>query len=146
MGSDIDDRKRAEDELRRKEAFLTEGERLNATGSFCWRVDADELTISEQLRRIYGFERDTPVTLELIRTRVHPEDAPLLAEKVELARRGVNDHRYDLRLLMPDGSTRYLRTNSRGTRGRYGRLEYVGAVQEVTFSSLLTQTTPCARA
>jgi len=37
--TDIDDRKRAEEELRRSEAFLAEGQRLSLSGSFLWRLD-----------------------------------------------------------------------------------------------------------
>ena len=34
---DITERKRAEEELRRSEAFLAEAQRLSSTGSFSWR-------------------------------------------------------------------------------------------------------------
>ncbi len=81
--TDIDDRKRAEEELRRSEAFLAEGQRLSLSGSFLWRLDTDEITFSEQLYRIHEFDRDSPVTLERIRSRIHPEDLPLLSEKIE---------------------------------------------------------------
>ena len=50
---DITKRKRAEQELRRSEAFLAEGQRLSSTGSFSWRVDTDLITWSEELYRIY---------------------------------------------------------------------------------------------
>src|SRR5438132_7725820 len=45
--TDIDARKRAEDELRRSEAFLAEGLRLSSTVTFSWRLDTDEVTLSE---------------------------------------------------------------------------------------------------
>jgi PAS domain S-box-containing protein len=128
--TDIDDRKRAEDELKRNQRFLAEGQRMNRTGTFAWRLDPDEITFSDELCRI--FELDPPLTLEKILGRVHEEDVPLVAEKVALARQGVNDHEYECRLRMPDGSTRYLRTNAFGTRDRDGRLEYIGAMQDVT--------------
>ena len=81
--TDIDERKRAEDALRRSEAFLAEGQRLSRIGTFSWRVETDEITWSEQLYRIFGFERDVPVTLELIGGRVHPEDIPLMNDMIE---------------------------------------------------------------
>ena len=64
--TDIDERKRAEDALKRSEAFLAEGQRLSSMGSFSWRVETDEITWSEELYRIFGFEQDVPVTLDLI--------------------------------------------------------------------------------
>ena len=83
---DITARKQAEEELRRSEAFLAEGQRLSATGSFSWRVATDEITWSEQLYRIFEFDQDVPVTLELIGTRVHPEDISLVARMIDRAR------------------------------------------------------------
>jgi C4-dicarboxylate-specific signal transduction histidine kinase len=118
--------------LERSEAFLAEAQRLSSTGSFSWRVDADEITFSEQLYRIFELDSDTPVTLEQIGSRVHPEDISLLSEKTDLARRNINDHDYGIRLRMPDGRVKYLRTKSYGIRHKDGRLEHIGAIQDVT--------------
>jgi PAS domain S-box-containing protein len=130
--TDIDERKRAEDALKRSEAFLAEGQRLSRIGSFSWRVETDEITWSEELYRIFGFERDVPVTLDLIGTRVHPEDIPLLNDMVERARGAVKDFEYEHRLLMPDYSVKYLHLIAHGIRDNDGRLEYIAAVQDVT--------------
>jgi PAS domain S-box-containing protein len=129
---DITERKRADEELRRSEAFLAEGQRLNLTGTFCWCLDTDEITVSEQLYRIYEFDQDAPVTLALIISRVHPEDLPLVSDKIERARGGHNDLNYEFRLRMPDESVKYLRTVAHVTHSSNGRLELVGAVQDVT--------------
>jgi signal transduction histidine kinase len=118
--------------LERSEAFLAEGQRLSSTGTFSWRLDTDEITFSEELYRIFEFDCDAPVMLEQIVGRVHPEDIPLLSEKIDLARRNINDHDYAIRLRMPDGRVKYLRTKSYGIRDRDGRLEHVGAIQDAT--------------
>jgi PAS domain S-box-containing protein len=130
--TDIDERKRAEEELRRSEAFLAQGQRLNLTGTFAWNLDTDELTFSAQLYRIFELDPDVPVKLEQIGTRVHPEDLPLLTEKIGLARKNINDLDYGIRLRMPDGRIKYLRTKSCGIRHSAGRLEHIGAIQDVT--------------
>jgi hypothetical protein len=130
--TDINDRKRAEEELRRSEAFLAEGQRLSRTGSFSWRSDPDEITFSDELYRIFEFEKDLPITLEQIGARVHPEDLPLLAEKIQRARAGTDDHDYEIRLQMPHGRVKYLRTAMRGARYRDGRQECLGSVQDIT--------------
>ena len=130
--TDIDERKRAEDALKRSEAFLAEGQRLSQIGTFSWRVETDEIMWSEELYRIFGFERDVPVTLDLIGTRVHPEDIPLMNDMVERARGAVRDIEYEHRLLMPDDSVKYLHLIAHGIRDNDGRLEYIGAVQDVT--------------
>ena len=120
------------DKLQRSEAFLAEAQRLSLTGSFSWRVTTQEITWSEQLYRIFGFDQGIPVTLELIGTRVHPEDLPLLHEMIERARGAGTDFEYGLRLQMPDQSIKYLHLVAHGTRDQDGRLEYIGAVQDVT--------------
>src|ERR1700751_5901024 len=52
---DIEDRKRAEEELRRSEFYLSEGQRLAHTGSWAWNVRTDALFWSEEIFRIYGY-------------------------------------------------------------------------------------------
>lgn len=125
---------RSQEDLRRSEAFLAEGQRLSATGSFSWKVATDEITWSEQLYRIYEFEIGVPVTLELIRTRVHPEDISLL-EKMKMVDRacgGCDDFEWQYRLLMPDHSIKYLHAVAHAIRNRDGQLEYIAVIQDVT--------------
>jgi PAS domain S-box-containing protein len=118
--------------LQRSEAFLAEAQRLSLTGSFSWRVTTDEFTWSDQLYRIFEFEQSMPVTLELIGTRVHPEDIPLLHGVIERARSTGIDFECEHRLQMADQSIKYLHIVAHGTRNEDGRLEYIGAVQDVT--------------
>jgi len=128
---DITERKHAEEKLRRSEAFLSEGQRLSRTGSFSWRVATEEITWSEQVYRIFEFDTESPVTLGLIGSRVHPEDVPLMHDMIERARAG-KDFEYDHRLLMPDNTVKYLHLVAHATRDQEGRLEYIGAVHDVT--------------
>jgi PAS domain S-box-containing protein len=129
---DITERKRAEEELRRSEAFLAEGQHLSRTGSFSWRVETGEITWSEELYRIFGFEQGVPVTLEVINARVHPEDVPLLNDVIDQLRRTCSDFEYEHRLRMPDHSVKHVHIIAHATRDKDGRLEYIGAMQDVT--------------
>ena len=143
---DISERKRAEEELRRSEVFLAEAQRLSLTGSFSWQVGTGEITWSEELYRIYEFEVGVPVTAELIRTRVHPEDVSLI-EKMKMVDQqgGSNDFEWQYRLLMPDQSIKYMHAVAHGTRGRDGQLEYTAAVQDVTARRLSEEALAKAR-
>ena len=125
---------RSEEELRRSEAFLAEAQRLSSTGSFSWHVATNQVTWSEQLYRIYEFETGVPVTLELIRTRVHPEDVSLLEKMRAIveSRGAKNEFEWQYRLLMPDQSIKYLHAVAHATHDRDGQLEYIAAVQDVT--------------
>src|SRR5215471_19093370 len=130
------ERAQGEAALQRSEAFLAEGQRLSRTGSFAWRVETGEITWSEEVYRIFQFEQGTPVTLELIGSRVHPEDQAKLHDMIERARKSVSDFEYEHRLLMPDTSVKYLHLMAHGMRDNEGRLEYIGAVQDVTESKV----------
>jgi len=143
--TDIDDRKRAEEKLRRSETFLAEGQRLSRTGSFSWRIETDEITWSEEVYRIFQFEQGTPVTLELIGSRVHPEDQAKLNDMIERVRKAVSDFEYEHRLLMPDTSVKYLHLIAHGIRDNEGRLEYIGAIQDVTESKAVEEALTRAR-
>ena len=142
---DISKRKQAEQALRRSEEFLAEAQHLSHTGSFSWRVATDEITWSEQLYRIYEIESSVPVTLELICTRVHPEDLTLYEKMVEEARNGGNDFEWHYRLLMPDHSIKYMHALAHATRDQDGRLEYIAAVQDVTARKLVEEARDKAR-
>src|SRR6266446_3739822 len=121
-----------EEELRRSEAFLAEGQRLSRTGSFSWRVTPDEIIWSEELYRIFDFEPGTLITLERIGSRVHPQDMQLFNDMINQARTVGADLDYEHRLRMPGGTVKHLHVTARGIRHQDGPLEYIGAVQDVT--------------
>ncbi len=143
---DLSEQKRAERALRRSEAFLAEGQRLSQIGTFSWRVATDEVTWSEQLYRIYEFEIGVPVTLELIRTRVHPEDLSVLERMIDQARGDANDFEWQYRLVMPDHSIKYLHAVAHATRDQDDQLEYIAAIQDVTARQLSEEALDKARA
>jgi len=95
-------------------------------------VATGEITWSEQAYRIFELDQGVAVTLDLIRTRVHPEDILLFNEMIDWARGAGSDFDYEHRLQMPDHSVKYLRIVAHGTRDQEGRLEYIGAIQNVT--------------
>lgn len=142
---DLRQQKRAQEELRRSEAFLAEAQRLTHLGSYSWRMATGEIKWSEQLYRIYEFEIGVPITTELIRTRVHPEDVTLIERMVEQARSGRNDFEWQYRLLMLDHSIKYLHAVVHASRDQNGQLEYIAAVQDVTAQRLAEEARDKAR-
>jgi PAS domain S-box-containing protein len=126
------ERRHAEEALRRSEAFLAEGQRLGQMGSYSWCVATNKIEWSNQLYRIYGLEIGVPVTLELIRTRVHPQDLSLYEKMVEKAQTGGSDFELQFRLLMADQSIKHLHSVAHATRNQDGQLEYIAVVQDVT--------------
>jgi PAS domain S-box-containing protein len=129
--TDITEWKVAEEKLRQSEAYLAEAQRLSATGTFGWSVGDDRHFWSEETFRIFGYGRSTPISLQAILNRVHPEDLELVRQLIAGAREGRDiDHEY--RLLMPDGTVKHVHIVAHAVRDWSGRLEIVGALQDVT--------------
>lgn len=126
------ERAQSEAALRRSEAFLAEAERLSSTGSFSWRAATGEIVWSEQTYRIYGIDPALPVTFDLVGTRLHPEEIQWFQELVERGQREGTDLEFEHRLQMPDLSVKYLHVVAHANRDPEGRVEYIGAVQDVT--------------
>jgi PAS domain S-box-containing protein len=129
---DIEERHRAEDALRRSEAYLAEAQRLSKTGSFGWSVSSGETRWSEETFRIFQYDRTTKPTVELILKRVHPEDADRVKQTIESASMNGNNFEHEYRLVMPDNSVKYVHVVAHALSDKSGRTEFVGAVMDVT--------------
>jgi PAS domain S-box-containing protein len=121
-------RQRAE---QRNEAYLTEAQRLSHTGSFGWRVRTDEISWSEETSRIFQYDRTTKPTVDLILQRVHADDVALVKQTIERASQDGKDFEHEYRLVMPDGSIKHVHVVAHAFSDE-GRLEFVGAVMDVT--------------
>ncbi len=129
--ADITDRKIAEENLRRSDVLLSEGQRISRTGTFSWKVDTDEITFSDELNRIFGFETGRVIDFEGIGQRVYEEDLPLLATKMADVRQGGDNPDYEIRLFV-DGEVKHVRVVGRIVRHLDGSMECIGAVQDVS--------------
>jgi PAS domain S-box-containing protein len=145
--TDIEDHKRAETALRRSEAYLAEAQRLSLTGSFAWNVSRGEVFWSDEMYRILGFDRATKSTLELLFQRIHPEDRAFVQATLDRASMDGTDLDIEHRLLMPEGSVKYVHLVGRTVNDETASieragldcfglesagLEFVGAVMDVT--------------
>ena len=130
--TDTEDRKRAEERLRRSEAFLIQGQRVSRTGTFSWRPDTNDITWSEETYHIHEIDPGTPVSSDLARIGVHPDDIPSVWEAAARGLETGGDYEHSHRLLMPDGRIKFLHVTAHATRDLEGRPEYIGAIQDVT--------------
>ena len=78
------------------------------------------------------YDRATKPTLDLLFTRIHPEDLPVVRAMIERATREGTDLDFDHRLTMPDGRVKYVHVVAHAVRGASGNREFVGAVSDVT--------------
>ena len=129
---DITEHKRAEETIRRSEAYLAEAQRLSHTGSFGWKVSSGEIFWSDETFRIFQCDPDTKPTLEFALIRVHPEDRELVQQQIERASRDGRAFDFENRLQMPDGSVKHVRVTAQPSRDGAGNVEFVGAVTDVS--------------
>lgn len=130
--TDIEDRKRAEQELRRREAQLAEAQRVSQTGSFVWNPATGERRGSQEFFRILGYDDPRSVTFEMVLQRAHPEDRAQVERTIYRASLAGKDLDYEHRLLMPDRSVKYVHVVAHAVRNQANQLEYLGAVVDIT--------------
>src|SRR5260370_715010 len=122
-------------DLQRSEAYLAEAQRLTHTGSWACNISTREiLHSSEEHSRLYGFdpERGIPSFEEMVQ-RVHPEDRPRVVESAERANSAGKDFEAQFRLLLPDGTTRYVHGVGHPVFNASGAtVEFVGILMDVT--------------
>ena len=129
---EITERKNAERQLRRSEGYLAEAQRLSHTGSFGWSIPSGELFWSEETFQIFQYEQTTKPTVELFLERIYPEDAALVKQTIERASQDGKNFEHEYRLLMPDGSFKYVHALAHASWDKSGGMEFVGAVSDVT--------------
>ena len=130
--TDIEDRKRVEEALRRNQHFLEETQRLSHVGSVGMEVATKRIFWSAEAARIYGYAPGTEPTPDLILKRVHPADVGLVQGALDRAERGIDDFDYEHRLLMPDGSIKYIYNLAHCYQDAAGNTEVVGAIMDIT--------------
>jgi PAS domain S-box-containing protein len=128
----MEDLKRIEAALLHSEMYLTEAQRLSCTGSFGWNVSSGEISWSDETFRIFQYDLATKPTLELIVQRVHPDDRPAVQRTIDDASRDGRDFDHEYRLVMPDGSVKYVHAVARAAAAATGGIEFVGALTDVT--------------
>ena len=139
---DLTERKRAEralkdreEALRRSEAWLIQGQKLSHTGNWVYTAAATQyLYWSEESYRIWGFDplRGLPSREDMWR-RIHPDDRDAVRKEVQDALREKRDFVAEFRLLLSDGTVKYLRaTTSHLFSSRGELLEAVSSHIDVT--------------
>src|SRR5712692_7339081 len=119
-------------ELRRREAYLAEAQRLSHTGSFGWKPDTGETVWSDETYRIFEYDRSVKPTIDSVVQRVHPQDRADFQKVIDGASRGATDFEHTYRLLLPDGRVKHVHAIAHALQDASGNREFVGAVTDVT--------------
>jgi PAS domain S-box-containing protein len=105
---DIDEAKKAEDRLRRSEAYLAEAQRLSHTGSAAYN-ETKILYWSEEASRTWGFDPLQGIpSREAVWQRIHPDDLDRVNENVEHGVREKRSFANDFRVVLPGGAVKHI--------------------------------------
>src|SRR5712664_3223823 len=133
--NDVTERKRAEETLRRSEAYLVESQRLTHTGSWALNVASRRMIhSSEEMLRLLGFDPAGGIPpLEEFFQRVHPDDRASTREQLERSIRERTGGEWGCRAVLPGGALRYIYSVSHPVFNASGELvELVGTAVDVT--------------
>jgi PAS domain S-box-containing protein len=135
INTDIEDRKRTEEKLRRSEAYLAEAQRITHTGSWAWNVRTDALFWSQEIFRIYDYDPEMTPTWEVLLKKVHPGDRPAVERRreMEATQKEWVDSEIEFRIVLPDGTIKHLHSIAHPVMDGSGEIiEVVGTVRDVT--------------
>jgi PAS domain S-box-containing protein len=132
---DLTERKRAEQALRKNEAYLAESQRLTHTGSWAFDSSAGRAVYwSDEMFRIYGRDprREGLPTYDELLSYVHPDDRDTFNNASERGRDRAT-MTLDYRIVMTDGTVRYVHSTRLPAPDKGGTpVETVGTLVDVT--------------
>jgi PAS domain S-box-containing protein len=133
LSVDIDERKKAEDRLRRSEAYLAEAQRLTHTGTAVYN-ETEIPYWSEEAARIFGFDPLQGIpSREAVWQRIHPDDLDRVNETIERAVREKSSFANEFRIILPDGTVKHVEaTNNPVFSASEELLEIVATGVDVT--------------
>jgi PAS domain S-box-containing protein len=144
VNTDIEDRRRAEVELRRAYDSFADAQRLSQTGSFITDLVGDDHNWSEEAFRIFEFEPGSKVSVQRIRDIIHPDDLSSFESVIARGMTGENVT-FAFRIVTATGAVKHVRGVAHVVEHVAGHPLFVGALQDVTDSRLAEEALDRAR-
>src|SRR6266496_4390231 len=109
LSAGMAERGRAEEALRESEARINLAANAANLGLWFWNIQNDELWVTEQWRRLFGFAESEPMSFDRVLQVVHPEDRERTKQLVQqMFEGGGGEYENEYRITRPDGSTRWM--------------------------------------
>jgi PAS domain S-box-containing protein len=132
--SDPGELKRLEQRLRRLEQLMVDTQGVAHLGTWEWDISEPTATWSAELYRIYGLSPETYTpSYENYLAMVHPDDRQRVMEATNRVFHEHVPYSHDERIVLPDGSMRYLHTWAQPVLDEDGKLvRLLGVCQDIT--------------
>jgi diguanylate cyclase (GGDEF)-like protein len=126
-------RKHAEDALVRSQQTLAEAQRIARLGSWELEFDTNTMVWSDELCRLYDYPIESTPDIEDLLSRFHPDDNDAMQGLVRAAVAARKSFDIDHRIVLPDGSTRWIRSQGRiESSGTRATARMCGTAQDIT--------------
>jgi len=141
LSVDVDEAKKAEDRLRRSEAYLAEAQRLSHTGSAVYN-ETEIPYWSDEAARLFGFDPLQGIpSREAVWQRIHPDDLDRVNENIEHGVREKRSFANEFRIILPDGMVKHIEATNKPVFSASGELlEIVATGLDVTERKRAEQT------
>ena len=128
-------------ELTASEAKLQEAQKLAHLGNWEWDLVTNQLYWSDEIYRIFGFEKEPPETLfQKHVAQIHPEDFEIWQTGLNLLQSEGKPYHFDFRIISSDGSVKYLSAKGEAAKDADGKvIKLFGTAQDISDRKLVEE-------
>lgn len=131
--TDVTQRRLVENAERQSQAaYLAEAQKLSKTGSFGWNIANNHLVWSAETFRIFELPPQSTPSMEFVFRRVHPDDLDAVRAAVTSAQQSGQSFALEHRLLMLDGTVKFLKVEAHPMMVPGSPPELVGVVMDIS--------------
>jgi PAS domain S-box-containing protein len=106
-------RRRAERELRESQEFMELSTSAGELGLWVRDLEGGDLWVNQRLRSLFGFRENDVLRFDDVLARIHPDDRTRVIAELESKRQAGLSFEGEFRVVMPDGSERWVAARGR---------------------------------